>query len=125
MAGKIIGFLREAKMVLSIILVVIGLIVFLLSLTHYVLQGFEPEFIKNAVGNWNAFLIPMGLIVFGLGIYYLYDFFKNKKFILKEIDTNKRSEFLKRHSELKNTVRYMPKKYQKMLKDKEKELKIK
>lgn len=125
MAGKIIGFLREAKMVLSIILVVVGLIVFLLSLTHYVLQGFEPEFIKNTVGNWNAFLIPIGLIVLGFGIYYLYIYIKNKKFILKELETNKRSELLKRHTEIKNTVRHMPKKYQKMVKEKEKELKIK
>lgn len=124
MAGKIIGFLREAKMVLSIILVIVGLIVFSLSLLYYVAADYQPEFIATLKG-WNAYLLVLGLIVFGLGIYYLYDFFKNKKFILKEIDTNKRSEFLKRHSELKTAVRYMPKKYQKMLKDKEKELKIK
>jgi nitrogen fixation-related uncharacterized protein len=125
MAGKIIGFIREAKMGLSIILVVVGLIVFLLSLTHYVLQDFEPEFIKNTVGNWNAFLIPIGLIVLGFGIYYLYIYIKNKKFILEELETNKRSELLKRHTEIKNTVRHMPKKYQKMVREKEKELKIK
>ena len=124
MAGKIREFLREAKMIFSIILIIVGLIVFSLSLLYYVAAEHQPEVIANLEG-WNAYLLVIGLLVLGFGVYYLYGFFKNKKFILKEIDTNKRSEFLKKHAELKTTVRYMPKKYQKMLKDKEKELKIK
>ena len=49
----------------------------------------------------------------------------DKKFILEEIKTDKRSEFIKRHNELRNTVKRLPSKYKEMLKEKEKELGIK
>ena len=84
----------------------------------------QPDFIRN-LGDWNFYILIVGFIFLGAGIYYLYTYLKNKKFILDEIKTNKRSELLKKHAELKNTVRHMPSKYHKMLKDKEKELKIK
>ena len=49
---------------------------------------------------------------------------KPLKILLDELRTNKRSELLKKHSELKNIVKHLPKKYQKLLKDKEEELSI-
>ncbi len=52
-------------------------------------------------------------------------FISQKNFIIKEIETNKRSEFIKLHAELKNSVKYLPSKYKEMLRQKEKELKIK
>ena len=45
--------------------------------------------------------------------------------MLDEIATNKRSELLKMHSELKITAKKLPSKYRNMLKEKEKEFKIK
>jgi len=77
------------------------------------------------LGDWNVYLLFIGFIILITGIWYLYSYIKNKKFILEELETNKRSEFLKKHAELKSTVKHMPKKYKKMLKDKEKELKVK
>jgi hypothetical protein len=44
---------------------------------------------------------------------------------LEELATNKRSELLKMHSELKLTAKKLPSKYRNMLKEKEKEFKIK
>ena len=44
---------------------------------------------------------------------------------LEELRTNKRSEIIKMHAELKSVVKHLPSKYRKMLKDKEKELSIK
>jgi hypothetical protein len=44
---------------------------------------------------------------------------------LDELATNKRSELLKMHSELKQTAKKLPSKYKKMLKEKEEEFKIK
>ena len=43
----------------------------------------------------------------------------------REIETNKRSEFIRKHAELKDSVKYLPSKYRAMLQQKEKELKIK
>lgn len=124
MSGRIVGFFREFVLVFSIIALILGLIIFSLSLIHYFFQDMQPEFIEN-LQDWNFYLMIIGFILLAAGIYYLYSYHKNKKFILDEIKTNKRSELLKKHAELKSTVRHMPSKYQKMLKDKEKELKIK
>ena len=74
--------------------------------------------------NWWLYFLIIGFIIFATGVWYLYSYLKNRKFILEELETNKRSELIKRHTELKNTVRHMPSKYQKMLKAKEEELKI-
>jgi hypothetical protein len=49
----------------------------------------------------------------------------DKRFILEEIKTDKRSEFIKKHNELRNTAKRLPSKYKKMLKEKEKELGVK
>lgn len=124
MSGRIVGFFREFVLVFSIIALILGLIIFSMSLIHYFFQDMQPEFIKN-LQDWNFYLMVVGFILLVAGIYYLYSYLRNKKFILDEIKTNKRSELLKKHAELKNTARHMPSKYQKMLKDKEKELKIK
>ena len=124
MSGKITGFLREYTFVLSIIFFVVGLAILLSSLIHYYLTEYQLEFIKN-LGDWNFYLLIIGFIIFAFGAYYLYSYLKNRKFVLDELKTNKRSELLKKHSELNDTVKYLPSKYKKMLKEKEEELRIK
>ena len=69
-------------------------------------------------------IIIIGFVLIAAGIWYLYVYLKNRKFIFEEIDTNKRSEFMKRHGELTNVVRKMPTKFQEMVKEKERELNI-
>jgi hypothetical protein len=86
--------------------------------------GFYTDVIKE-LDQWNAFLLIAGLIVFGIGLYYLYSYLTKRKFVLDELRTNKRSELLKKHKELKGTMKHLPSKYQKMVKDKEEELNIK
>jgi hypothetical protein len=44
---------------------------------------------------------------------------------MKEIETKKRSEFIKKHAKLKADSKHLPSKYKDILKQKEKELKIK
>ena len=122
--GKITDMLREYTFVLSIIVLIVGIIVTIIPTIYYLMPDSEPEFVSD-IGGWNFYLIIVGFILLLTGIWYLYSFMKNKKFILEEIETNKRSEFLKKHAELKVAVRHMPNKYRDMVKQKEKQLKIK
>jgi len=124
MAGKISNFLREYVLIFSIIFTIVGLIVFFMGVIWTWFKDVNIDFINN-LGEWNTYLLFIGFIILITGVWYLYSYFKNKKFIMEELETNKRSEFLKKHAELKLVVKKMPKKYRKMLKDKEKELKIK
>jgi len=122
MAGKITNFFREAQFIFSTILTILGFIVLYIGATGIWYQDFcilPEEFF-----NWSLYLLIIGFIVFIAGVWYLYNFLKNRKFVLDEIKTNKRSELLKKHAELKSTVKHMPSKYRKLLKDKEEELKI-
>ena len=129
MVSKMTRFMREYVFGLSIITIIVGL--FLLSMgvlwfwfNEIVMENSALEFIAN-LENLNAYLLVAGLVIFGIGLYYLYSFLKNRKLALEELKTDKRSEFLKKHNELKSIVKYLPSKYQKMLEDKENELKIK
>ena len=127
--SKIIRFMREYVFGLSIITMIIGLFLLFMGVLWFWFKNIVEDnnvvqFISN-LGDWNAYLLVAGLIIFGIGLYYLYSYLNNRKFALEELKTDKRSEFLKKHNELKNIVKYLPLKYQKMLKDKEDELGVK
>ena len=127
MAGKITNFFREYKLFFSIILTIIGFFVLFLGAAGMWIKDIPNNvltFYKEYI-DWSLYLLIFGFIVLAFGLWYLYTYLKDRKFILKEIKTNKRSEFLKKHLELKIAVKHMPSKYQKMVKDKENELKIK
>jgi hypothetical protein len=127
MSGKITRFLREYVLVFSIILTIVGFIVLIIG----AMGIWYPDLPKDMMGlseellEWSLYLLILGLMLFGVGVYYIYSFFTNRKFVLEELETNKRSEFIKKHAEVKTKAKHLPSKYQKMLKEKEKELKIK
>ena len=126
MTGKITGFFREFILIFSVILIIIGLFVLIIGISA-VLEGNPMNFLNlsSEILEWGLYFLIIGFIIFGTGIWYLYSFYKNRKFILGELETNKRSEIIKKHTELKNVVKHLPSKYRKMLKDKEEELSIK
>ncbi len=126
MSGKITGFLREFVFVFSIILTVLGFFILFIGITG-ILEGHPMNFLNlsDEIFNWSLYLLGIGFIVLIAGVWYLYSFFTNRKFILEELETNKRSELLKMHSEIKATAKHLPSKYRKMVKEKEQELKIK
>ena len=127
MAGKITNFFKETQLFFSIILTILGIIILFLGVIGIWYQDFLINTFNfpNEFLSWSLYLLIGGFIVFLAGIWYLYTFLNNRKFILDELETNKRSELIKKHLELKNTVKHMPSKYQKMLKEKEDELFIK
>ena len=123
MSGKIVGFVRENIFVISIICLILGIVTMIFPIIHYAFADMQPELIRS-LDEWNFYLIFVGFILIVTGVWYLFVYLKNRKFILEEIDTNKRSEFMRRHGELTNIVRKMPTKFKEMVEEKEKELKI-
>ena len=132
MRKKLVRFLREYVFGLSIIAIIVGIIILMMGVIWYFLRegeetviqlGFYTDVILK-LGDWNAYLLVIGLIIFGFGLYYLYHYHKLKNFLLEEIQTNKRSELQKRHAELKETAKHLPIKYKKMLAGKEEELRL-
>ena len=91
MKGKISGFLREHILILSLLTIIIGIIILIIGILGI---WFKDE-IKNMINfmdtliPWSLYILIIGLILFGMGIYYLYMFVTKKNFIMKEIETNK------------------------------------
>ena len=128
MSGKITNFLREYVLILSITFTILGGILLFLGVTMIWFQDVPKNMFgfSDDILSWSVYVLILGFVVFAwFGVYYLYSFFMNRKFVLEELETNKRSEFLKKHSQVKMKVKHLPSKYQEMLKEKEYELKIK
>ena len=126
--GKIMNFHREYVFGLSIIFTILGGILLFLGISMIWFQDIPKSMfgLSEDILSWNVYILIFAFIVFAwFGVYYLYSFLMNRKFVLEELETNKRSEFLKKHSQVKIKVKHLPSKYQEMLKRKEEELKIK
>jgi amino acid permease len=130
MSGKITRFLREYVAVFSIIITIIGLFLLFMGISWYWIKSIiqsttSPLYFIYTLKEWNAFILVAGLIIFGIGIYYLYSFLKKRKFVMDELKSDKRSEILKKRAKLESEVKHLPSKYQRMLQKKEDELNIK
>ena len=133
MAGRIVGFLREYILILSILTMIPGLFLIFMGIIYYGFRNvITPQnsvfhFIYKPFGNgdFNAYFLVAGLIIFGIGAYYLYSYLNKRKFVLDELRTDKRSEILKKRNKLEATVKHLPSKYQQKLSEKEEELNIK
>ncbi len=124
---NISAVLREYIFPLSIVTTIIGGILFILGLLGVLL----PDILEGTLQlprdfiPWTPYLLIIGFFILITGVWYLYSYIKNKNFILKEIETNKRSEFIKKRLELHNAAKHLPSKYQIMIREKEAELRIK
>ncbi|HEC89992.1 MAG: hypothetical protein DRN12_01230 [Thermoplasmata archaeon] len=118
---------REYIFPLSIVTTIVGLIVFIPGLLGVILPDIAEGVlhIPRDFIPWSLYLLIIGFFILITGVWYLYSYIKNKNFILKELETNKRSEFIKKKAELHNAVKHLPSKYKVMLKEKEAEFRIK
>ncbi|MFO8078231.1 MAG: hypothetical protein R6U21_06295 [Thermoplasmatota archaeon] len=123
MSGKITKMMREYVLGLSILATIVGAIV-----TIFGVLGILEINILSVSSDllvWCPYILVVGIIILLGGVWYLYDFFRNKKILLDDLQTKKRSEFLKNHAALKDAARHLPSKYQNLLEEKEKELNVK
>jgi hypothetical protein len=100
MAGKIAGFLREYVAVFSNIITIIGFYLFFMGVSWYWIRGLisptkTPIHFIYTLGEWNAYTLTAGLIILGIGLYYIYSFLKKRKFVMDELKSDKRSEILR------------------------------
>lgn len=127
MSGKISKMMREYVLILSILSAILGAIVTIFGILGIWMKDLliDSLSISSDFLVWSPYILVIGIIVLLAGIWYLYDFFRNKKILLEELQTKKRSEFLKKHAELKDAARHLPSKYQQLLEEKERELNVK
>jgi hypothetical protein len=130
MLEKLVKFLREYVLVFSGILIIFGLFFLLMGVFWILFNDLvnNTSFLFHFVvtfKEWNWYFLIFGLIMLGIGLYYVYSFVKKRRFVIKEIKTDKRSEILKKRREIESAAKHLPTKYQNMLAEKEEELNIK
>jgi type VI protein secretion system component VasK len=119
---------REYILPINIVILAIGILLLTMGTIWIWFNGLKLNGFTDLVyliGGYNYWLFGIGIILVGIAIWYIFDFYRKKKFLLEEIKTDKRSEFIKKHLELEETVKYLPSKYKEMLEEKKKELRIK
>lgn len=119
---------RELRLPITILLLIVGFLFLLSAINWMCLPKVSIAFLSSfalSLGNWNYYVLVAGIILLLAGAWYLYDFFKKRKTLLEKIKTDRRSELVKRRAELERIAKSLPRKYEKMLMEKMKELKIK
>ena len=127
MLEKIGRILREITLGLSIFLAILGIIVLILGL----LGTWWKQLLIDALGLsedilvWSPYIMILGFIVFALGIWYIYSYINNKRLVREGLQTNKRSEFVKKHIEIKKAAKRLPSRFMQQVEEKEKQFRIK
>jgi MFS-type transporter involved in bile tolerance (Atg22 family) len=127
MANMLGRIWKEYIFGISIALLIVGMVTFIFGVLGTFFKDTLTGFLTldETILAWSLYVLIIGAVVALTGGYYLYSFLKNKRFLLKELETKKRSEFMKNHAELKTAARHLPSKYQFMFSEKEKEFRIK
>ena len=104
---------------------VLGIIFFISSIAWLFFRETNLSLISDLsrfFGDWNYYLIVVGIVLLFVGGWYSYDYIKKKRYLLEEIKTDRKSEFVKKKAELEAIVKSLPKKYERMLREKEEKL---
>jgi hypothetical protein len=127
MFEKIGKILRELTLGISILLVILGVIVLMLGVlgTWWNQILIDVSGISEELLVWSPYVMILGLIVLAFGIWYLYSYFNNKRIVTEGLQTNKRSEFMKKHAEIKKAARRLPSRFLQQLEEKEKQFRMK
>ena len=116
---------REIRLPASLLIFVIGLVFLISSVVWLFFRETNLSLISNLsrfFGYWNYYLIVVGIVLLFVGGWYSYDYIKKKRYLLEEIKTERKSEFVKKKAELEAIVKKLPKKYERMLREKEEKL---
>jgi len=116
---------REIRFPLSLLIFVLGIIFFISSIAWLFFRETNLSLISDLsrfFGDWNYYLIVVGIVLLFVGGWYSYDYIKKKRYLLEEIKTDRKSEFVKKKAELEGIVKSLPKKYERMLREKEEKL---
>ena len=116
---------REVRFPVSLFVLALGIILFISGLVWMFWREAELGPISDLAkffGGWNYYLLVIGIVLIPIGGWYSYDYIKKKRFLLEELKTDRKSELVKKKGELESVVKALPKRYERMLREKEEKL---
>ena len=126
---SIFVFLKNNKITISSVLIVIGLALIILSTLALVLYTEGDVGILSTVhdfmGNWAYWALIIGIGLTSIGAYYIYSFTKELKEFRRLIKVNSKAKFIKNMDRIEELAWRLGHKYEKTAINKKEEFKIK
>ena len=116
---------REIRLPASLLILILGIIFFVSSVVWLFFREADLGLASNLssfFGDWNYYLIVVSIVLLFVGGWYSYDYIKKRKYLLEELKTDRKSELVKKKAELESIVKRLPKKYERMLREKDEKL---
>lgn len=125
---KIKKFVRENILGLSIVGFILGITFTIIGILGVFLPNYEVVYIVdflNMIGYWDYWIFMLALILTFASVYLLFQNVSDRKTFNDLIDTGSKATFVRNQDELEEIAFRLGTKYQDILFDKKKELKIK
>jgi hypothetical protein len=125
---KLKRFARERTLELSIIGFIVGIITTIIGTLGVLLPSYDVEYIDKflaKIGFWDYWLFIGAVMLLFTSVWFMYVNIKDRKTFNDLIDTGSKATFVRNQDELEEIAFRLGSKYQEILFDKKKELKIK
>jgi len=109
-------WLQEHMLATSVVISIMSGFMFFIGIVGqwYSDSSIAPTAILNFLGDWDIWVLIVGLIMFSFSLYYFWDIRNNMYKFEEMISTNSKKEFQKNWTELEQLARYqLPKEYRK------------
>jgi|TARA_B110000495_G_C22891880_1_gene520232 hypothetical protein len=110
------GWLQEHMLATSAVIAIISGFMFFIGTIGqwYSDSSIAPTAILDFLGDWDIWVLIVGLIIFGFSVYYFWDTKNNMMRFEEMVSTSSKKEFQKNWTELEQLARYqLPKEYRK------------
>ena len=110
------GWLQEHMLATSAVIAIISGFMFFIGMIGqwYSDSSIAPTAILDFLGDWDIWVLIVGLIIFGFSVYYFWDTKNNMMRFEEMVSTSSKKEFQKNWTELEQLARYqLPKEYRK------------
>jgi hypothetical protein len=109
-------WLQEHMLATSVVISIMSGFMFFIGIVGqwYSDSSIAPTAILDFLGDWDIWVLIVGLIMFSFSLYYFWDIRNNMYKFEEMISTNSKKEFQKNWTELEQLARYqLPKEYRK------------
>ena len=109
-------WLQEHMLATSVVISIMSGFMFFIGMVGqwYSASSIAPTAILDFIGDWDIWVLIVGLIIFCFSLYYFWDTRNNMYKFEEMISTSSKKEFQKNWTELEQLARYqLPKEYRK------------
>lgn len=121
-------FLKNRKVDICFMLMIVGGFTLFMSLMALMAEqgsGSVWEDVSSSIGNWKYWLFVLGGGTLSVGAYYLADFVKKRRELLKLLEITSKSKFIKNQDRIEELAWRLGRNYEAKVVERKKQLRVK